>query len=501
MALPINIHDLISGHTVEWDRLEFKAGWNPEEVLHTLCAFANDINNWGGGYIVIGIEEQDGRPILPPKGLNKNQIDKIQKELIQLTNCIDPFYSPVTEPAIYQGKQIFIIWGPGGFTRPYKTSTTLSAKGQKQYYIRRGSTTVVANHTEIKQLMSLAATVPFDDRINHNATIKDLDLGLIREFLQEIGSELFEEAVKMPFDDLCRQMRIAAGSSEYFKPLNVGLLFFNNHPETFFRGAITEIVIFKDDASTEFEEIIFKGPLHRQARAALSYIRNNIIKERIIKVRGKAEALRFFNYPYEALEEVIINAYYHRSYEHQSTVEISIHPDRIDILSFPGPLPPNDNDSFKKKRVASRDYRNRRIGDFLKELDMTEGRCTGIPKVYRAMEKNGSPNPVFEIDKDRVSFLVTLPIHGAYLADTSEPLAFTSNSLELIMFCSASPRSKSEIAAHLDMPPQSGTLKRLLSGLIAEGVLEYTMPEKPNSRLQQYRTATKGYAYLDAGSR
>jgi len=41
MKLPININDLLTARTVEWERLEFKRGWNPEAVLHTLCAFAN----------------------------------------------------------------------------------------------------------------------------------------------------------------------------------------------------------------------------------------------------------------------------------------------------------------------------------------------------------------------------------------------------------------------------------------------------------------------------
>lgn len=52
MALPINIDDLINCRTVESERIEFKEGWNPEEVIRPLCAFANGINNWGGGYIV-----------------------------------------------------------------------------------------------------------------------------------------------------------------------------------------------------------------------------------------------------------------------------------------------------------------------------------------------------------------------------------------------------------------------------------------------------------------
>jgi len=53
MALPINIDILIQGNTVEWERIEFKTGWNPEEIIHSICAFANDIHNWGGGYIIL----------------------------------------------------------------------------------------------------------------------------------------------------------------------------------------------------------------------------------------------------------------------------------------------------------------------------------------------------------------------------------------------------------------------------------------------------------------
>ena len=51
MSLPINIHEVLRGRSVEWERLEFKRGWNPEAVLHTLCAFANDFHNLGGGYV------------------------------------------------------------------------------------------------------------------------------------------------------------------------------------------------------------------------------------------------------------------------------------------------------------------------------------------------------------------------------------------------------------------------------------------------------------------
>lgn len=80
--LPLNIDNLLHQRTVESERIEYKQGWNPESVLHTLCAFANDFQNLGGGYVVIGVAEAHGQPVLPPEGLLPEQIDSIQKHCL-----------------------------------------------------------------------------------------------------------------------------------------------------------------------------------------------------------------------------------------------------------------------------------------------------------------------------------------------------------------------------------------------------------------------------------
>ena len=67
--LPINISSLLHHRTIESERVEYKAGWNPEAVLHSVCAFANDFHNLGGGYVVVGVEEENGRPVLPACGV------------------------------------------------------------------------------------------------------------------------------------------------------------------------------------------------------------------------------------------------------------------------------------------------------------------------------------------------------------------------------------------------------------------------------------------------
>ena len=73
--LPLNLEDLLRQRTVEGDRIEYKAGWNPDPILRTLCAFANDFENLGGGYVVIGQDcDDEGQPIFPPKGVPSGQL-------------------------------------------------------------------------------------------------------------------------------------------------------------------------------------------------------------------------------------------------------------------------------------------------------------------------------------------------------------------------------------------------------------------------------------------
>jgi ATP-dependent DNA helicase RecG len=410
MALPINIHELIHGSTVEWERIEFKEGWNPKIILHTICAFANDVNNWGGGYLIIGIAEKNGRAVLPPKGIDIDNVDKMQQDLHQLCQKIVPAYIPVVAPYEIEGKHILVVWVPGGETRPYKASRSLAKGAEKLYYVRRMSSTAKANEQEEQQLMQLAATTPFDDRINHHASIDDLSLAEIRMFLQDVKSDLFDSAGTMPFEELVRSMQIARGANEYLRPVNAGLLFFSEVPEKFFPYTQIEVNIYHDDIGDNFTEKVFKGAIHQQLRKALSYIKSSVIEEHVQKVEGQAEAIRFYNYPYQAIEEALANAVYHKNYEEREPIEVNIRLDQIEILSHGGPMPPLSQDDFKKERIVSRKYLNRRIGDFLRELHLTEGKGTGIPKIRRAMKNNGSEEPVFETDDARSYFLTILPI-------------------------------------------------------------------------------------------
>lgn len=114
------------------------------------------------------------------------------------------------------------------------------------------------------------------------------------------------------------------------------------------------------------------------------------------------------------------NAVYHKSWDERTPIEINIYPDKIQVYNVEGPMPPVTNTDLKQERVRSRQYRNRRVGDFLKELDLTEGRNTGFPKIYASLRNNGSPAPEFETDDTNRYFMATLHIHTAFLTNESE---------------------------------------------------------------------------------
>lgn len=62
MAIPVNIGDLIHQRIVKFTRIEYQADFNPDPIIRSICAFANDIDNMGGGYIIVGVDENNGAP-------------------------------------------------------------------------------------------------------------------------------------------------------------------------------------------------------------------------------------------------------------------------------------------------------------------------------------------------------------------------------------------------------------------------------------------------------
>ncbi len=172
-TLRVKIDDLVNCQSVERQMLEFKASWNMGptklQVIKTISAFANDFYNNNGGYIVIGVAEEEMNSeaarqiVLPPVGINPKDIELIQKQIMgECKKLISPSYSPILSPEVLQGKHVLVIWAQASNHRPHKVKL---GKGEYEYYIRKGPETTKAKDEEMKALQENSNEIPFDDRM------------------------------------------------------------------------------------------------------------------------------------------------------------------------------------------------------------------------------------------------------------------------------------------------------------------------------------------------
>ena len=77
-------------------------------------------------------------------------------------------------------------------------------------------------------------------------------------------------------------------------------------------------------------------PIWKQIKAALDFIKTNIIIEKVVKIENQEEAKRFYNYTFNAIEEALVNAVFHKSYREAEPIEIRVYVDSIQIINYPG---------------------------------------------------------------------------------------------------------------------------------------------------------------------
>src|SRR5579883_776813 len=158
--LPFDVDNLLNLRVIEGNRVEFKASWNDvtrRNVIRSICAFANDVLNLNGGYIVLGAQEVDGRPSLPPAGLGNASLDRIQREIFgDCKKFIFPEYQPMICVEHVEDRPILVLCCPGGDARPYSVRDA-EQPGSKVYYVRQGAVTARAENELLRQLLEVTA--------------------------------------------------------------------------------------------------------------------------------------------------------------------------------------------------------------------------------------------------------------------------------------------------------------------------------------------------------
>ena len=558
MALPINIEDLLNKRKIESNRIEFKADWNPDKIYHTICAFATDLENTGGGYILVGVEEENGIAKRPVKGLSEESIDKILKEMVGYDAKILPTYMTKVSPEIIDGQNILVIWAPSGSNRPYSVMESVVAKKSvPKYYVRSKNSTIEAKGEILDQVRELANRVPFDERGNEAIKIEDISGILVYDHLKAVKSKLADNFTSRTLMEILDEMDLLTGPTENRLIKNVAAMMFSERPEKFFPVTQVDIVLFPegsiDNPDIMIEVPKITGPVPKMIKETLSYLRTNVIKKRISKPSDNEKSNKTYNYPYQAFEESVVNALYHRDYQEREPVEITIEPTHVDILSYSGPDRSISAEAIKAARkLKARRYRNRRLGDFLKELDLTEGRATGIPTIQKALKDNGSSNASIETDEDRTYFLMTIPCrqdminvsaldtpdvpqqnieerllqilghssvkvqNAVYQCSiknkhqllqileqlsvkvwdkskkTIDKNGYCQSTIDMLEYINVNHPTAKEIVGFLNFPDITELRRKILNPLIEQGYVEMVHPDKPTSSKQRYRLTEIG---------
>lgn len=188
--------------------------------------------------------------------------------------------------------------------------------------------------------------------------------------------------------------------------------------------------------------------------------------------------------PLPALREALVNALCHRDYSQQgAAISLAIFEDRLELWSEGG-LPFGLEPEALKREHASRP-RNLLIADVFFRRGLIERWGRGTQVILEECERAGCTEPTYRLS--RGCFVVTFPLESGAESGAESRAESGAESLRVLQALEAGPLSKAEIASTLGRDSVTGALNRTIRGLLAEGRIALTIPDKPNSRLQKYR--------------
>ncbi|MGO8670961.1 MAG: ATP-binding protein [Capsulimonadaceae bacterium] len=386
------------------------------DVAKTLAAFANDLANLGGGYVVCGAREakdEHGFPTVFKTGLTATRLKEVENHVLAICrDRVSPPITPLVEelPSETDDRRILVFIQPAtSFAHTFRGGDVGS-----KHFVRVSRETIEAKNGVLRDLLvRKGALEPWDRRPCSGATVNDLDLLALRDTLQRIGlfssdvgiehylAESYQLSAFVP--SLC----VREPLTNTLRPRNFAILLFGRQTQRFIPGAFSIFSIYPgtDRSDTYAERHDIAGGLIDQARrltelldvqSYMAFDKNDL---------GSPNAMK---YPRRALNEATVNALAHRDYELDDPTRVTVFADRIEVYS-PGTLPLGvDPEAFKTGR-ASPKWRNQALAWFFRGLQLAQGEGQGIPTILRVMREEGCPPPTLDADVARV--LCILPAH------------------------------------------------------------------------------------------
>ena len=303
---------------------------------------------------------------------------------------------------------------------------------------------------------------------------------------------------------LLDKLRLKEGA--YFKRATA--LLFAADPQRFVTGAFVKVGFFESETELLYHDEV-EGDLFHQVKNTLDLLLTKYLKA-VISYDGIVR-VETFPVPRAALREALLNALVHRDYAVTAPVQIRVYEDRLRMWN-PAVLPEGWTLETLLGTHSSSPY-NPAIANAFFRAGEIEAWGRGVERIFAACEAAGSPKPVLRYDP--YDMWLEFPFDPAYLkalrtgqrqteqvtpeveAQVEAQVELTATEHLILKACEGQASTGQELLAAAGYRQRTGNFKRAMERLLSLGLMDYTLPDRPNSRLQKYKLTALGRQWLN----
>ena len=344
----------------ESQSVEFKSSFQ-KDVIETIVAFANT----KGGKIYIGIT--DGKKI---SGVHVSE-ETVQNYINTIKQNTTPTVIPDVEIIEVDNKKILVI---DVLEYPIKP---IAYKGR--FYKRRQNSNHLMTPVEISDAHIKMMNSSWDFYQDPYHTLNDISEDKVKKFMKMAKIDDSVQTILNKFE-LVKDNSITFGCY---------LLFTNND-----KAIMTSIELGRFASETIIKDgYSIYGDLFSEIEQVMDFVYKHTNKAYIIS--GAPQRKERWDYPMDAIREIVINMIVHRDYRSSGHSVVKIFDDRIEFFNY-GTLPPD----LSIENIKSGHYksipRNLQIANIFKEAEIIEKYGSGIKRIIESFKAYGLAEPVFE---------------------------------------------------------------------------------------------------------
>ena len=445
--------------------------------VDTLTAELVALANSGGGQIFIGVAD-DGSIC----GLDAAAVRRVNQLLSNAaSHNVRPPVHPLTSNVQTEQGLVMVVTMPNGLNKPYMDL-------QGRVWVKSGADKRhVTAREEMQRMFQSAGMIRADVVPVSGTTVEDVDEKFFRSYVQRRFGEGFAQGQSI--DQQLHSLSLASGNA-----LNLsGLLLFGKTPQRWLPVCMVKAVAFPGtslgDKYYQDSEDIY-GTLPEQYQRSFAFIKRNL--HHIQKGRG-FNTLGELEIPPVALEELLVNALVHRDYFTSASIRLLVFADRVEIIS-PGHLPDNLNPEALRQGKTNR--RNPTLTEHASQMLPYRGLGSGITRALQDW-------PHIELVDDRAGnefkAVIARPARPAQtitgqVADqvTGQVADQVGEEVMALLRAMQGEMTRAQLMQAVGLAGTANFRKLYLMPALHQGLVEMTIPDKPQSRLQRYRLTAAG---------